>query len=130
MCLHLLVWIILAAVAFFVLALAHPIIGVLAGLAVLGFGLMKGSAAETQKNVEASELQKALWLAKDAGAIVTGERDTFRIVDQEAFSELPAEVRMTLDLSGKQREKRKTLLRKNGRLLASSAKNLIRWPAP
>jgi len=107
MCLHLLVWIILAAVAFFVLALAHPIIGVLAGLAVLGFGLMKGSAAETQKNVEASELQKALWLAKDAGAIVTGERDTFRIVDQEAFGELPAEVRMTLDLSGKQREKEK-----------------------
>ena len=68
---------------------------------------MKSNSAETKRTIKKTELEKALWLADDAGAITTGAKNTYQIVDAEAYSELPAEVRMTLELSKKNVEQRK-----------------------
>ncbi len=107
MCIQLIVWVVLAVVVGGVIGMVVPVFGAVAFLAILGFGLIKSNSTETQKTTKSSELEKALWLANDAGAIETGPKQSFRIVDSDAYSELPAEVRMTLELSGKQKEKKK-----------------------
>ncbi len=100
MCMQLVGWALLAVVVGGVIGSASPGLGVIAFVAILMFGAIKGNSTQTQKKERETELTKALWLARDAGAIETDDRNRYRIIDQDSFDELPAEIRMTLDLSG------------------------------
>ena len=108
MCLTMLGWLIVAVLVGGVVAFFAPIVGLILFLVILIFGIVNSHSVENQKIAEQTEIEKALWLANDAEAIAIGnDYDSFRITDEQKFSELPAEVRMTLDMSGLEIRKEK-----------------------
>lgn len=101
MCLRILGWVFLAAILGGVLAAVAPALGAIVFFAVLIFGIINSQAAETKQSRQSDELDKALWIARDANAIaIRNDRNAFRVTDAEKYKELPAEVRMALELSG------------------------------
>jgi len=108
-------------VSFLVLVFAGPgpAAVAFAVLAVLGLLIMKSEADEDERlrrlrvsRRPLSEFEQALWIAKEAGAIVATQRDdTFHIVDQWAYDRLPADVRMVLELRGRQQERKQPMYR-------------------
>ena len=101
MCLRILGWVFLAAILGGVLAAAAPALGAIVFFAILIFGIINSQATETKQAKQSDELEKALWIANDAEAIaIRRDRNAFRITDTEKYQELPAEVRMALELSG------------------------------
>ncbi len=101
MCLRILGWVFLAVILGGALAMAAPALGAIVFLAVLIYGIMNSQATETKQTKQSDELDKALWVARDADAIVVRrDRKAYRITDAEKYKALPSEVRMALELSG------------------------------
>jgi len=116
----LLPWIILAALAYFVLGFVHPTAAVVVGLAVFAFGFRKARAADNRERAHGRELQKAWERRRETDGIVIDDGETIRIGNQDDIEALPDDLEATFYMSEKQlrimeaRERREREAKKAG----------------